>query len=134
MTHRTETETIIHSDNDFATVAYLRIKSATLQEKDATPAELTIPSQIEERFDELRCDVERSQQSNQLEDAPAPYEPKDYTLYFPTTSRKFGQWLVVYNVHSLAQNEANVPIEEEVLKCFQNLGGTLSYDDSELFV
>jgi hypothetical protein len=33
-TSRTETETVIHSDSAFATVAYLRIKSAHLVEKD----------------------------------------------------------------------------------------------------
>lgn len=41
--HSVESETVVQDDKDFATVAYLRIKTAVLEEK-ATPSDLRSPS------------------------------------------------------------------------------------------
>ena len=58
MSHRDEVETVVHSDNDFATVAYLRIKKASLQPKTspstADSLDVTVPPVLTEAFSDLR--------------------------------------------------------------------------------
>ncbi|KAI0682865.1 hypothetical protein BC835DRAFT_1409526 [Cytidiella melzeri] len=116
-----ETETVIHSDNDFATVAYLRIKRATLKEKQDIDVNPTIPPLLDETFDKVRHKVqtaiELEQKSSQ---SPHNYVPHDAILYFPSSVRRLGPWISLSATRQLGR--ANEPtLEEEVHECFQSL-------------
>ncbi|KIP07008.1 hypothetical protein PHLGIDRAFT_106172 [Phlebiopsis gigantea 11061_1 CR5-6] len=117
-----DTETVIHSDNDFATVAYLRIKNAVLEDKDAAPINPAVPSQLEERFEELHEEMGDSLQSKQSEVKPPSYDPEAAVLFFASTSRRVDHWVVVSSIHrNLSRGMHAIPIEDEVTECFQTL-------------
>lgn len=121
---REDTETVIHSDNDFATVAYLRIKNAVLEDKDAVPINPAVPSQLEERFEELHEDIANYLQSKQSEVKPLSYDPEAAVLFFASTSRRVDDWVVVSSIHrNLSRGMHAIPIEDEVTECFQTLKG-----------
>ena len=71
-------DTVIHSDNDFATVAYLRIKSGTLEGKtSAESIDPVIPNLLEEAFEEVRSALEQSLRSASTLDDKPEYAPDD---------------------------------------------------------
>lgn len=122
----TETETVIHSDNDFATVAYLRIKNATLEDKPGRILEPTIPTLLDSRFSELE---EKLAQTNTVN---APIEPahaaaseihNEPILQAPTHHER-RHWVAVGQVQSKAL-ESNLTIEQEVKDCFEQMRARL---------
>ncbi|GJE84099.1 diphthine--ammonia ligase [Phanerochaete sordida] len=117
-----ETETVIHSDSDFATVAYLRVKNATLEEKVAVTVDPTVPPVLEESYDSVRESVEQSLRSQNQSVEMLPYDAEAAILYYPGQSAKrVGSWVVVPYVHGDIDRDSTVPIEDEVKQCFQKL-------------
>ncbi|KAJ6515757.1 hypothetical protein C8R45DRAFT_1140671 [Mycena sanguinolenta] len=115
----TEVETVIHSDNDFATVAYLRIKKATLQPKSfAEPPILQVPAVLDDAYVQVRDSVAslKVQEESQQDTRP---QPASRFLGTNAQSRKLGSWIAVSNVHS--NTESGQPIEEEVAQCFASV-------------
>ncbi|PPR07211.1 hypothetical protein CVT26_012644 [Gymnopilus dilepis] len=123
-----ETEKVIHSDNDFATVAFLRLKSAELLPKSPTsrPAIALVPPLLEVEF----SDVENAVQTYQ-NDIEESISDKSYIghchpeLPLATVKRR-GSWVVISNVQAPASlSEGDISVEEEVSRCFQILSERL---------
>ncbi|CAK5275596.1 unnamed protein product [Mycena citricolor] len=109
--HLIEVEPVIHSDNAFATVAFLRIKRAVLEEKEIDVRTPRQPPLLDEPLD-----VESTPRPEALGgDAPVSLEPLGRD---ETQSKQCGQWVSVSNVCAGPGVEA---IEDEVLRCFLGL-------------
>ncbi|KAL5488031.1 hypothetical protein ACEPAI_6139 [Sanghuangporus weigelae] len=94
-----EVETVIHSDNAFATVAYLRIKNASLEEKEIGPY---VPVSTPPLLDPEHRDLEMHLRDGNM-----------------VTSSKSGRWVVVSNIQSPEGSTRS--IDEEVTACFRLL-------------
>ncbi|KAG2013521.1 hypothetical protein CC2G_010422 [Coprinopsis cinerea AmutBmut pab1-1] len=120
-----EIETVIHSDNDFATVAYLRVKKGALEPKpDIVQGALSIPPLLEDPY----IDLEATLKGSHIEFS----SPREWTGSFPSqlppSSHKRGNWVAVSNVHRsvpLGAPAADLPISEEVEECFSILKNEL---------
>lgn len=125
---RKDVETVIHSDSDFATVAYLRVKDAELENKSPTEEyELPIPRHLEERYEELLEDEAYDEPPNldtlSLKE-PVPVDSIDSeVIAFPTQSHRVGNWVSVSNIQQTQDSRQTFSIEEEVSACFQILKG-----------
>ncbi|KIY49326.1 adenine nucleotide alpha hydrolases-like protein [Fistulina hepatica ATCC 64428] len=102
--HLVETESVVHSDNDFAPVAYLRLKKAVLEPKgDFIPIEVNMPLPLSSKFDQM---------TQALRHIPSrPTFPSQESMIVDNTpwlctARQVNGWLVVGNVSSrhLAQH------------------------------
>ncbi|KAJ3554772.1 hypothetical protein NM688_g2937 [Phlebia brevispora] len=114
-----EVEPVIHSDNDFATVAYLRIKYVVLEEKEEPSSiDPAVPPVYEAEYDEVRLAVEHSLKSSESS-IPAPeYAPGDAVLYFAPSSKAIGPWVAITDVHRNLSGTSPPSIEDEVHECF----------------
>lgn len=112
-------ETVIHSDNDFATVAYLRIKKAHLESKTAYPTSppLAIPPLLDEEFQSIYDSLPEAEKSS----SSIPVSLDNPFPDFPTATNRNGKWVAVTNVQ--VQCSADESIEDEVTKCFHALQG-----------
>lgn len=126
---RKEVETVIHSDSDFATVAYLRVKEAELEAKDTEEApELPVPPILEEKYSDLLEDEFGGMAleiSNLAPGGDALSRPSK--AIFPTRSRQVRDWVSVSNVQRTSDISTTISIEDEVTECFQLLSGTLPH-------
>jgi len=127
-----DVETVIHSDNGFAAVSYLRIKGAALEEKEENRGDLTIPPLLEPDFARIQTLLRGRHPTDTL--APTVPEPVTRRSLVescsPSTSRK-GNWVAVGNVcHATGQG---ITFEEEVVQCFRDLQGTLASTEETLF-
>jgi diphthine-ammonia ligase len=125
---REETEIVIHSDNDFASVAYLRIKRATLQEKEKLDLQPAVPLLLEEKYQDIQEKIENILSKQQVAAYSVPhYAPKDAILYFLHSSRRVGPWVTVTAIGRSSSAE-NLTLEDEIHACFQSLQGPLIYN------
>ena len=127
MSHRDEVETVVHSDNDFATVAYLRIKKASLQPKTspstADSLDVTVPPVLTEAFSDLR-DMISNHASSHHRDASVVTDMRSSVSSPDLISRKLGRWVAVANVQrNLCEQQLEVSLEDEVRECFETLKG-----------
>ncbi|KAI5893422.1 uncharacterized protein SCHCODRAFT_02498721 [Schizophyllum commune H4-8] len=127
--HLEHVETVIHSDNDFATVAYLRIKSATLEPKLGTisDCEVAVPRLLDEDMGDVREAVEKSQSvviprtDGQSLSVEGPVTlPKDISI------REVGDWVAIGSIQHPSSGES-LSIEDEVAACFESLRGSKDY-------
>ncbi len=123
-----EVEQVIHSDNDFATVAYLRIKDASLEEKTASSSsDPVIPPVIDHNFDEVRSAMEESMHISRPALSAPKYNPEDAVLYFSPSSKAAGPWVAITDIHRQLSGPSSLSIEDEVRECIQVLIGTYVY-------
>ena len=129
MSHRDEVETVVHSDNDFASVAYLRIKKASLQPKTSPSTAdsliVTVPPVLTESFSDLR-DMVSNRASSHHRDASVMTDMRSsVSVSSPDPiSRKLGRWVAVANVQrNLCEQQLEVSLEDEVRECFETLKG-----------
>lgn len=119
-----EVEQVIHSDNDFATVAYLRIKDASLEEKAASSSkDPVIPPVIEDRFDEVRSAIEESMTLSRPTSSAPEYSPEGAALFFASSSKANGPWVAITDIHRQLSGPSSFSIEDEVRECMQVLIG-----------
>ncbi|KAI0324962.1 hypothetical protein GY45DRAFT_1330987 [Cubamyces sp. BRFM 1775] len=119
-----EVETVVHSDSDFATVAYLRVKKASLQPKPiANLDDIIVPPALAEPFSEIR---------NLLSSSLLP-DPGDALLNTQEvttnrgTHRRIGNWIAVANIQRDIESASGEPtLEDEVRECFEKLKECLS--------
>ena len=121
---RTDVETVIHSDSGFATVAYLRIKGAALEEKSGFEANLAIPPLLEGDFANLQT-LLRGHHSA-VTSSGTVSEPVLVSQFAspsrtPFRSRK-GDWVAVGNVHYVTSQA--IEFEEEAVQCFHEFEGS----------
>jgi len=128
-TNSTEVENVIHSDNDFATVAFLRIKNAELKPK--APSKLLgvpIPPLLEENFLAVRDAIVQSQDNTTVGETmkqtekTSVVEPVDRDV----RTLKVDSWISVANIErKLGNPVVDISIEDEVTECFTILKGQL---------
>jgi diphthine-ammonia ligase len=125
---RTDVEVVVHSDNGFASVSYLRIKGATLEKKSDLRGDLIIPPLLEADFSRIQT-LMRGHQSHHSTDTPIHAVSEPVTgrptapPRGPSHSRR-GNWVAVGNVHCVT-NQATT-FEEEVVQCFRKLQGSFT--------
>jgi diphthine-ammonia ligase len=123
---RIEMETVTHADNDFATVAFVRIKKAVLEEKQPSTASARIPPLLDEDMVEIQQAVE-AEEDTDSEDTAAPTKPREASEAAPPLARSVsqrGSWIVVGTVE--VPSADSVPLEDEVNACFRLVRGLIS--------
>lgn len=124
---RTEVEPVIHADNDFATVAFLRINHAILEPKAQQDFDnMQVPPLLSDDLFRVRDAVERSQESNQLQLGEAESTDVLTNVIAPaSSSKRIDSWVAISNVHRdlSSGTQAEISIEEEVEECFCSLKG-----------
>jgi len=112
-----ETKIVIHSDNDFATVAYLRVLDASLEDKaEVAPVEPAIPLLLEQEFATVQEEL-LSASSPSLPDLVL--RPFELSIYNSSLANPSSMWLAVTDVQS--DNPAEQSIEYEARECFRIL-------------
>jgi diphthine-ammonia ligase len=117
-----EVESVIHSDSDFATVAYLRVKEGRLEAKESHPTSenLAVPQLLEGEHK----DVEGVLSRTALEVREWPQLARIETpLLEPKTSR-VGDWIAVSNIQIPSLQQQSISLEAEVGQCFEMVEGT----------
>ncbi|CAE6397011.1 unnamed protein product [Rhizoctonia solani] len=126
-----ETKTVVHSDHAFATVAYLQIKDAVLENKPRSallaPA---VPPLMEEFATELELSLVERQESSSQE----ARHPRKSSARSPSIDAQVVQqndWLFISNVQAnLLAKDA--PIDDEVTSCFDMIKSFLAKSDLSL--
>jgi diphthine-ammonia ligase len=115
----TETETVIHSDSDFATVAYLRVKAARLEDKIVAFSSAVVPPLLEEDFEHIQDVTLRAQaEPNAVKLHAARVGDREESV--TSSSTQSGPWLAIAGVQGSATSR-DQPIEDEVRKCFTEI-------------
>ena len=119
---------MIHSDSDFATVAFLRIKKAELKYKETLSRTLDVPAPplLEEDFREVHDTITLSQKSASVGEALT--QVGQTGVVEPISSlaqtQKIGSWISVANIERKHRNPmVEISIEAEVTECFLTLKG-----------
>lgn len=122
LNRRKEVETVIHSDNDFATVAFLRIKKAVLEPKSSSVSlDIRVPLLLDEPFIRVRDAVLESQSNSATSDLVRA-EPAQSHEVVKSNTKRLDSWVAVTNVQSESRDQS---VEEEVTACFHILRGIL---------
>ncbi|KAF9008948.1 hypothetical protein BDQ17DRAFT_1398065 [Cyathus striatus] len=116
-----DTETVIHSDNDFATVAFLRLKNAVLEKKaDLKDHDIAIPLLLDEQCEQLQESLIANECSKQVLPVLADLNKIQYCVEAPVTCRVNGPWICVSNVEcDINSFSQGMSIEDEVRECFR---------------
>ena len=130
--NRTDAETVVHSDSGFAAVSYLRIKGATIEEKQESGGNLTVPPLLDADFARIRTLLLEHHPA----DASAHVVPEPVPCWTTVRSRgmstsQTGNWMAVGNVY--IKSGQGITFEEEVSHCFRDLQGTFTSVDEALF-
>lgn len=126
-----EVEPVLHSDNDFAVVAYLRIKQATLEDKEPAEFDLTIPPLLDEKFEDMLNALREVQPLHATScTLPITSTPVDDNLGPSSFAR--GNWVSVGNIHLTPHQGEDVSLEAETLKCFELLQEQLRHHGLDL--
>ena len=115
-------ETVVHSNNDFATVAYLRINGASLEDKLLPPRKfLHVPPLLSDDFMDLRESLEGFHARlplERLDSASSAHLVQTRTM----SSRRSGPWFSFTDIEKIT-GYSDVSVENEVEQCFDNLRG-----------
>jgi diphthine-ammonia ligase len=121
-----ETEVVMHTDNEFAPVAYLRIKQASLRPKESSmDGRVEVPPLLEDRFGELKNVVENSVIGEYETGSSGTYQPTSRPRCIPDhpSTHAIGSWLAIGNIHPDSSLNSGIPFEEHVRDCFIQLQG-----------
>lgn len=120
-----ETEVVMHTENDFAPVAYLRIKRASLHPKESsTNKKVEVTPLLEDRFAELKDTVESLVlEVNSSGGAYAPPTNKGHSIPDRPLIRAIESWLAVGNIHKEPSLGSEITLDHEVRDCFLQLQG-----------
>ncbi|KAJ7498784.1 hypothetical protein FB451DRAFT_1014256 [Mycena latifolia] len=129
----TEVETVIHSDSAFATVAFLRIKSADLQLKPVAGSPLFhVPDLLDERFAIVRDQITQFQsEASTMKPEQANQPSSIQRSTHAARSKKLDPWIAISNVCAV-EGKSDGSIEDEVRECFAILQEELSQYSLEL--
>lgn len=135
---RTEVEPVIHADNDFATVAFLRIKNAILESKEEQNFEdMPVPPLLEDDLFKVQDAIMRSSETDNsvLEELEASLilPVGDNVINSGSANKQINSWVAISNIHrNISQGlQLEISIEDEVKECFYALQGLpfYQYDD-----
>ncbi|KAH7916170.1 hypothetical protein BJ138DRAFT_1169482 [Hygrophoropsis aurantiaca] len=123
-----ETEVVVHSDNEFAPVAFFRMKDVSLERKsDIDPLIVQTPLLLESEATQVYDAISVAQSRTSFE--ATRFNASDISSTIPhngMSSKAIGPWIAVANVHrDLSDDIAELTIEEEVRQCFSKLQGRL---------
>jgi diphthine-ammonia ligase len=119
---RHDTETVIHSDSDFATVAFLRIRHASLDSKPEHVVELAVPALLDLPYRQAAEYLQAKLSNNEQTTERTSCSSRALSLQLVgPTSRSFGSWISVGNVHRDLHGASDVSLEDEVRECFHIL-------------
>ncbi|KAG2152366.1 meiotically up-regulated 71 protein [Suillus cothurnatus] len=128
-----ETEVVMHTDNEFAPVAYLRIKRASLHPKESSTdgGRVEVLPLLEDRFIKLKNVVENSVLEGYENGSRGTYEPTNEPHCIPDhpSTQTIGSWLAIGNIHPDPSLDSEIPLEELVRNCFIQLQGILESHD-----
>jgi len=121
---RTDVETVIHSDSDFATVAFLRIKHADLKSKSKSPVlRVPVPQLLDSDFvkvhdavvqSETTLNSVKTQRYADFSDISKPSVAKCLSI-------QSDSWVVVPNIQRNMHDNIETSVEDEVQECFSIL-------------
>ncbi|KAI9512204.1 hypothetical protein F5148DRAFT_1164787 [Russula earlei] len=125
-----ETETVIHSDSGFATVAFLRVRRASLGPKPDQSRGLAVPALLDTPY----LQVAKIIQAGLLNDdqIPGRIQTPGYSDRVignqpdVPNSSCVGNWISVANVHRDFRDASEVSLGDEVRECFHILQRCLS--------
>ncbi|KAM6495775.1 hypothetical protein JOM56_008481 [Amanita muscaria] len=115
-----EVENVIHSDNDFATVAFLRVRKASLVPKNQMNYTVTVPPLLDDKFKAIFASFPSYTQT-----APKINTMTVDAASLPPSIMSRGAWVSVANVQRSNQSHL-ISIEEEVADCFTIMKELLS--------
>ncbi|KDQ29328.1 hypothetical protein PLEOSDRAFT_1112220 [Pleurotus ostreatus PC15] len=123
-----ETETVIHSDSDFATVAFLRIKEASLEDKPINEDfDLAVPSVLQAK-PQMIYEKLQEHDGGLVNGTPPSFgtlvERLVESSRGTTTTNENGAWISVSSVQA-NESGGSITVEEEVRQCFELLLGKL---------
>ncbi|KAF8640150.1 hypothetical protein AX17_001386 [Amanita inopinata Kibby_2008] len=110
-----DVEKVIHSDNDFATVAFLRIKRASTISKKQESYILSVPDLLDDDYTGLLSTISRS--------STGITQGKMYDKHVPTinvaaSSLAKGPWISITNIQRSGDSLSTIAVEDEVSECF----------------
>ena len=130
--NRTDIETVIHSDNGFAAVSYLRIKGATLEEKQESGNDLTVPPLLEPDFVQIQTLLRGHHFADtSIHTVPEPVACQPTVQSHSLSASRKGSWVAVGNVCCATGHD--IAFEEEVVQCFRDLQGISASIGEALF-
>ncbi|KIL68090.1 hypothetical protein M378DRAFT_8778 [Amanita muscaria Koide BX008] len=115
-----EVENVIHSDNDFATVAFLRVRKASLVPKNQATYTVIVPPLLDDKFKAIFASFPSYTQT-----APKINTMTVDAASLPPSIMSRGAWVSVANVQRSNQSHP-ISIEEEVADCFTIMKELLS--------
>ncbi|KAG8694073.1 hypothetical protein FRC08_008727 [Ceratobasidium sp. 394] len=122
-----ETRTIVHSDHAFATVAYLEVTDAALENKpERTPSFPTIPPMLNETALRVQTACSELLEEGSRETTPATSP----SISIKPNIRVIGSWAYISNVQGGCVPTASV--EDQVVACFKIIKKLLSQHDMHL--
>jgi diphthine-ammonia ligase len=126
--NRKGVQTVIHSDNDFATVAFLRITDAVLEAKpEAQVTRLAVPPLLEPEFTLVHDAVLQSEGTIELTQTDRDSDPNHSLnqMTAATTSMRLGSWVSVADIQrDVPDGDTGISFEGEVRECFNILQST----------
>jgi len=127
-----DVETVIHSDNGFAAVSYLRIKGAILEEKPESGNDLTVPPLLEADFARIQTLLRGHPSTyNSIYAVSEPVTCQPTVRSCGSSSSRKGSWVAVGNVYCVTGQE--ITFEEEVARCFRDIQGSSASIGEMLF-
>ena len=117
-----EVETVIHSDNDFATVAYLRIKKASLQANNLDYLHaVSTPPLLEDEFASAERLITTFRDEKQVVEN-CDKTPAVASVNMHKSYGKAGKWVALSNIQK-SDDLHCISVADEVNACFASLGG-----------
>ena len=117
---------MIHSDSDFATVAFLRIRRVSLDPKTEQSPNIAVPALLDHPYRRVEEDIQ-ARMSND-DDSPGRAQTPNYPdwvlgtqLLSVPTSRRMENWFAIGNVHRESRGTSDMPLEDEIRECFHVL-------------
>ena len=129
-----DTESVVHSEGDFASVAFLRIKRAVLVDKSSVPLNLVVPSLLSADYQQVQvaCSHEFAKvnpSSTSLWDkdpltkaAPNMFDAGGLNENSVLVTRT-GSWISIANIQAPVSFQTMI-IDQEVKECFLILQST----------
>lgn len=118
-----EVEIITHHDSDIAPVAYLRIKKASLQEKEARDWAPNIPNLLADQFSEAAKIISEMELNTRVS-CHREAVTSELAMNLPVSHRILDDWIALGNVRaSPSDGPPYISVADEVKACFLKITG-----------
>lgn len=122
-----ETEVVMHTENDFAPVAYLRVKRASLHPKESfADKRVELPPLLEDKFLEIKDVADNTVvEVNSISEVNSVNCPGPMARCIPDRPliRAMGSWLAIGNLYQRPSLDLEITLDHEVRNCFHQLQG-----------